>query len=73
MLKRIVPVLLARSDDSILRRLGGKRTDSLKDGWYYTAQAAEYNDGWKRNLVTLASATERLYQWNTMQKCKRLY
>lgn len=41
MLKRIVPVLLAAA---MILSLGGcgKRTDSLKDG-YYTAQAAEYN------------------------------
>ena len=50
MLKRIVPVLLAAA---MILSLGGcgKRTDSLKDG-YYTAQAAEYNDGWKE-FVTL--------------------
>ena len=50
MLKRIVPVLLAAA---MILSLGGcgKRTDSLKDG-YYTAQAAEYNNGWKE-FVTL--------------------
>ena len=34
-----------------LQDIAGKRTDSLKDG-YYTAQAAEYNNGWKE-FVTL--------------------
>ena len=50
MLKRIVPVLLAAA---MILSLGGcgKRTDSLKDG-SYTAQAAEYNNGWKE-FVTL--------------------
>ena len=70
MLKRIVPVLLAAA---MILSLGGcgKRTDSLKDG-YYTAQAAEYNNG-----EGICNALHQ--QWRgcisgiQCKKCKRLY
>ncbi|MEY8358040.1 FMN-binding protein [Anaerotruncus colihominis] len=57
MLKRIIPVLLAAA---VILSLGGcgKRTDSLKDG-YYTAQMAEYSHGWKE-FVTLCVSNGEL-------------